>query len=96
VDRIRRMFQPRLTGFVAAAGLLFGTLAQAQIIDFEGIGTIQGPPYDVISQGFTVQQTMFDGTPEPIIRPAELSPNGTDLYAICGFCAASTGCNLYS
>jgi len=45
--------------------------------------------------GYTVQQIVTQGTPEPIIRSASSSPNGTDLYAICGFCAVSTGFNLY-
>lgn len=75
--------------------LVTGSAVQAETIDFEGIGTIAGPPYDVVSQGYRVQQVLTPGSPEPIIRPASLSPNGTDVYAICGFCAQISGFNLF-
>lgn len=71
------------------------SVAQGETIDFEGIGTIQGPPFDVDSMGYTVQEISFGGSPEPVIRPASLSPNGTDIYFICGFCASTVGFNLY-
>ena len=85
-----------LKRFIAVVTLLLATMAQAEVIDFEGIGTIAGPPFDVLSNGYTVQQILTQGSPEPIIRPAASSPNGTDVYAICGFCANSSGFNLYS
>jgi hypothetical protein len=89
-------FRQVLKVSLVAGLLLTTTVAQALTIDFEGIGVIAGPPFDVSSQGFTVQDLVTPGTPEPIIRPAALSPNGTDLYAFCGFCAGSSGFNLFA
>ncbi len=74
---------------------LVAQAAKAETIDFEGIGTIEGPPFDLVSQGYVVEQISTPGSPEPIIRPAALSPNGTDIYAICGFCAPVAGFNLF-
>ena len=76
--------------------LLLSVASRAQTLDFEGIGTITGPPFDVVTMGFKVQAFLTQGAPEPIIRPANLSPNGTDMYAICGFCADSGGFNLFA
>jgi hypothetical protein len=85
----------RLAKLCTALAVVGASLAQAQTIDFEGIGVIEGPPYDVVSQGYRVQYLVIPGNPEPGIRPAEISPNGTDVYQICGFCAASGGFNLF-
>jgi len=84
-----------MRNFLVFIGLLFVSAVQAETIDFEGVGTIQGPPFDVDSMGYTVQYIVFGGSPEPGVRPGSLSPNGTDIYIMCGFCASTTGFNLY-
>jgi hypothetical protein len=96
LDKILGINFSGLARSIAFLLLVFSSSVQAETIDFEGIGTITGPPFDVVSMGYTVQQTMNEGTPEPIIRAASISPNGTDLYGICGFCADMTGFNLYA
>ena len=79
----------------SALAMMLTAGANAETLDFEGIGTIPGPPFNLVTMGYTLEEIPSPGSPEPIIRPASLSPNGTDVYAICGFCAPTAGFKLY-
>jgi hypothetical protein len=76
------------------ACLLFSAGAEATKVRFNGLAS-PAAPYDITTQGYLFEFVATPSTDIPIIMPSPPNSHGSDAYALCGYCYATSSFNIY-
>ncbi len=74
--------------------LLLASTAQATKVRFNGLSS-PSAPYEIITQGYLFQFVVTPSSDAAVILPSGPSPHGSDSYAMCGYCYATSSFNIF-
>jgi hypothetical protein len=91
---IMSVFRSSAIRLLPLACLLVSAGAEATKVRFNGLPSPTAP-YDLTTQGYLFEFVATPSSDVPTILPSGPSPHGSDSYAFCGYCYATSSFNIY-